>query len=273
MGIHYYAGYIAKSLLVLLCFNRAGAQSVAVIPSRIFFNSTAGQVATERIKVSNTDSGMIVLNAILKDWYRDSLGNKIYSDPGSLPASNASWMRIDPKQLILQPGESKEVAVSVQVPKDAKPVTNSMLFLTQVNERKPIKGIDRSGRKVDILIKVEIGIQLYNTLPEVSKKNLEFIALQDRGPVTDSTRCMAATIQNTGAVATDATLRFELTKKNSGASIKLPPRIISMLPGSSQVVFITIPAHLQQGAYQATVILDGGEGTDLKVAQKEISYD
>ncbi|SDD32763.1 COG1470 family protein [Niabella drilacis] len=259
--------------MALLYSSRAGAQSVAITPSRIFFNSPAGQAATERIRVSNTDSGVLILNAALRDWYRDSLGNKIYSGPGSLSTSNANWIRIDPQQLILQPGETKEVTVSLQVPESAKPVTNSMLFLTQVNERKPVKGIDRSGRKVDILIRVEIGIQLYNTIPGINKKDLAFIALQDRGLNTDTTRCLAATIQNTGDIATDATLRFELTEKTSGNNIKLPPRVISMLPGASQVVFINFPAQLQQGKYQATVILDGGDGTDLKVAQKEIAYD
>lgn len=251
----------------------AGAQGVAVTPSRIFFNSPAGQIATERIKISNTDSAQLILNANLKDWHRDSLGNKTYADAGSLPTSNANWMRIDPVQLILQPGESKEVAVSIQVPGKAKPVTNSMLFLTQVNEGKPIKGIDKSGRKVNILIKVEIGIQLYNTLPGLGKKDLEFTSLQERRAHPDSTRSLAATIQNKGEVATDASLRVELTNKISGENTKIPALALSMLPGASQVVFITIPARLQRGTYQASVILDGGDGTDLKVAQKEIVYD
>nr|WP_262903633.1 hypothetical protein [Niabella beijingensis] len=260
-------------LQAIFAFNQVAAQGVAVTPSRIFFNSTAGQLATERIRVSNTDSGILVLNATLKDWYRDSLGNKIYSDPGSLPASNAGWMRVDPLQLVLQPGESKEVTVSMKVPAAAKPVTNSMLFLTQVNERKPVMGIDKSGKKVAILIKVEIGIQLYNILPALGKKNLEFTALQDRGVMADSARCLAATIQNSGEVPADAILRGELTQKSSGNNIKLQPRTLSMLPGASQLVLIRIPANLAPGQYQATLILDGGDGTDLKVAQKEIVYE
>ncbi|MBO9620456.1 MAG: hypothetical protein J7539_15625 [Niabella sp.] len=216
---------------------------------------------------------MLVLNATLKDWYRDSLGTKIYSEAGSLPASNARWVHIDPVQLVLQPGETKEVSVSMQVPGDPKPVTNSMLFLTQVNQRRPVTGIDKAGKKVGIIIKVEVGIHLYNTIPGISKKNLEFTAFEDKGRNSDSTRLLAVAIQNKGDVATDGQLRVELTNKTSGATVTIRPKAISMLPGATQIVYVNVPAHLQKGNYQAAAILDSGPATDLKVAQKDIVYE
>ena len=264
---------IAGLLLACSAFNKTCAQGVAVSPSRIFFNAAAGQSVTERLQVSNTDSQVLILTATLKDWYRDSLGNKIYFEAGSLPTSNAGWMRIDPVQLVLQPHETKEVAVSIQVPDSCRKVTNSMLFLTQVNKRKPVTGIDPSGKKVMILIKVEIGIHLYNIVPGISRKDLEFTAFDDKGPNTDSTRLLAVTIRNRGEVPTDATLRLELTHKISGAGIQLPARPLSMLPGATQVILIPVPAHQSKGKYLAAAILDYGDGTDLKVAQKEIVYE
>lgn len=264
---------IAGLLLACSSFNKICAQGVAVSPSRIFFNAAAGQSVTERLQVSNTDSQVLILTATLKDWYRDSLGNKIYFEAGSLPTSNAGWMRIDPVQLVLQPHETKEVAVSIQVPDSGRKVTNSMLFLTQVNKRKPVTGIDPSGKKVMILIKVEVGIHLYNIVPGISRKDLEFTAFDDKGPNTDSTRLLAVTIRNRGEVPTDATLRLELTHKISGAGIQLPARPLSMLPGATQVILIPVPAHQSKGKYLAAAILDYGDGTDLKVAQKEIVYE
>ncbi|WP_018627725.1 hypothetical protein [Niabella aurantiaca] len=249
------------------------AQGVSVTPSRIFFSTPAGQSATRQIKISNTDKAVLILNARLKDWYRDSLGNKIYAEAGSLPASNARWMRVDPLQLVLQPGETKEVTVSIQVPEQPVPVTNSMLFLSQVNERKPVTGLDASGKKVAVIIKVEVGVHLYNTLPGLGRKDLEFTTFGDNGFITDSIRQLVITIRNNGEVPTDATLRFELTNKSSGDNIRLPSRAISMLPGSVQVIPINVPARLSKGRYQAAAILDSGDGTDLKVAQKEITYE
>ncbi|AHF17799.1 hypothetical protein [Niabella soli] len=258
---------------MVVCSVKTHAQGVAVTPSRIFFNAAAGQAITERIRVSNTDSQMLVLSATVRDWYRDSLGNKVYFPAGSLPASNANWIRVDPVQLMLRPHETKEVAVSILVPDSSRGVTNSMLFLTQVNERKPVTGTDKSGKKIAMYIKVEVGIHLYNTVPGLNRKDLEFIAFEDKGANSDSTRRLALTIRNRGEVPTDAMLRCELTHKTSGNSIKIPARAISMLPGATEVIYITIPAREVKGKYQAVAILDYGDGTDLKVAQKEIVYE
>ncbi len=260
-------------LAVLAASNPVQAQGVTVSPSRIFFSVPAGQRFTERIKISNPDSSELVLNASLKDWFRDSLGNKIYFPSASLPHSNAGWMRVFPSQIILQPGESKEVTVTVEVPEAPPPVTNSMLFLTQVNTRPPVEKTDPLGRKVAVLIKIEIGIHLYNTLPSFTKKDIQFVNVEERTSLKDSMRVVAAVLHNAGEVPTDAFLRFELTHKETGKSIKLPVKALAMLPGATQVVLNSVPARLLAGPYQAALILDCGEDTDLKVAQKELLYE
>ena len=264
---------LLQLLLATFPCSQAGAQGVAVSPSRIFYNLSEGGSSTERIKISNTDSSELILNASLKDWYRDSLGNKIYFAPGSLNHSNANWLRISPSQIVLKPGESKEVSINIEVPQDAPPVSNSMLFLTQVNKKPPQERTDPSGKKVAVLIKLEIGIHVYNTLPAYHKKNIQFTQVEERAPLNDSTRVIATVLKNTGEVSTDAFLRLELTHKISGENRKFPARAITMLPGATQVILHYIPAHLAAGTYLAAFILDYGEDAELKVAQKDIQYE
>lgn len=251
------------------------AQSITVNPSRVFFSNAAGQTSSRVIKVTNAGSQPLVLNTSLQDFYRDTLGNKVYSAAGTLPASNAKWLTIIPLQLNLAAGETKDVTVTMTAPPgQVKPVTNSMLFLTQINAQKPVTTTDKNQRKVGVIIKLEVGIHIYNTLPGLSRQDMEFTAFEDRGTDhKDSTRLLALTVVNNGEVSTDARVRFELTNKSTGEENKLPPAAITMLPGAKQVIYFHAPAGLAKGTYLAEAILDTGNDNDLKVAQKDVVYE
>ena len=248
-------------------------QGISVAPSRIFFSADKGGSQTKTIKVTNSGNQAMVLLASLRDWIRDSVGEKVYSLAGTNSNSNASWIRFQPTQTTIQPNESVDISVVITVPNQAAKVTNSMLFLTQINDTKPISGVDANGRKMAINFKLEVGIQIYNTVPGEESKNLEFISFEDRGMVNDSTKSLVLGIQNNGNIPTDAHLRLELTNISSGATIKLTPKPISMLPNTFQKIALGISPKQNKGKYLATAILEYGEDVDLKVAKKEIVYD
>ncbi len=272
-----------KNRSILLCFgfiffllnNAVYSQGLVFSPMRVFFTNAAGQSSSQSIEVRNTGTEQLVLNTSLQDWYRDSLGNKVYSAAGTLPGSNAEWIKVFPEQLTIAPQESKQISVSMNVPADAsQKVSNCMLFLTQINAQKPSKIIEVSkGKNVGVIIKLQAGIHIYNTFAGLFKKDLEFVAFEDRGLINDSTRRLAITVANNGEVSTDGHLRFELTNKTTGDELKQEPLAITMLPGAKQIVYIKIPAQLTNGKYLAEAVLDTGNDNDLKVAQKEVVYE
>ena len=271
-----YPPTIIGLLLIVFCSTINSsiiAQGLSVNPSRIFFSGEKGSIHTRSIKVTNSGNQTIILQASLKDWIRDSVGNKVYAEAGSTANSNASWIRLQSHQTTIQPNESIDIAVVITIPQNAVKVSNSMLFLTQINDTKPISGIDASGRKMSINLKLEVGIQIYNTVPGNETKNLEFISFEDRGMVNDSTKNVELAIHNTGNIPTDAYLRLELTNTSSGETIKIDPKPISMLPNAVQKIVIGFSPKQHKGQYLATAILEYGEDVDLKVAKKEIRYE
>lgn len=271
-----YFGFVLHIILLVGIMlpmpNKCLSQGITVNPSRIFFNLAPEQTSSQVIRITNPGNEPIVFNAYLKDWYRDSTGEKIYSDTGSLPTSNASWLRTSPSQLEIQPGQTKEVTVYMQVPADAKPVANSMLFLSQVNEQKPVYK-NTGGRKVGIHIRLEVGVHIYNVQPQLSKKEFTFLSFEDLGLINDTTKRLAVKVKNIGEIPVDAYIRLELTNKATGDELKIASQAISMLPNAEQFVYFSIPAHLEKGKYLATAILDFGNDSDLKVAEKAIEYE
>ncbi|HTN38767.1 MAG TPA: hypothetical protein VL053_16920 [Arachidicoccus sp.] len=250
------------------------AQSISAYPSRIFFQAGPGQSEVQSVHITNEGSTPLLMDLQIKDWLRDSLGEKVYFPAATQPMSNAKWIALQPSQLQIAPGETKELTVRLSAPLKGASVTNSMLFITQINEQQPVYKKDATGRTMGIVFRVEVGIHLYNTFPQVSpNKDLEFEQFQERGVRNDSTRQFALKILNKSQGICDAKLKLQLTNKTTGQQYNLPEKAISMLPGSEQTVFSDISAKLPQGHYQLIAILDAGESSALKVAKKEISYE
>ncbi|UAY55858.1 fimbrial biogenesis chaperone [Arachidicoccus terrestris] len=257
----------------MLSIQYLNAQGISVYPSRLFFHAAPGNSEIQTIHVTNEGKSDLLLEVYLKDWIRDSLGEKVYSPPSTLPKSNASWIRYTPNQLSIPAGTTKELSVRLTVPEQGVPFTNSMLFMSQINKQDTVFKQDSRGRNIGFVFRVEIGVHIYNsTAAANSVKKLKFIKLAEL-PKPDSLRRFEVEIKNEGEEATDATLRFQLTETTSGQAHPLPDKLISMLPGASQIIRFNLPDKLPKGNYQLMVLADGGDNSTLQIAKKQIVYE
>lgn len=257
--------------LVSALLTHAMGQGFSVSPSRLVFSGNAGETVSQSITFSNNSPTPLSFINRIQDWDRDSLGNKIYYDGNTKPQSNAKWISLSSNSVEIQPGETKEVIVSLNIPVDAKTLTHSMIFFTQVKQQLPEQS---KGTSIGINVLMEVGVQVYYTPKGLNAGEFEFLAFDDHG-ITEQNgvkmRTLALKIHNKGDVNKDATVKFELTNKETGEEIKLAPQIIAMLPDATQWVMMKLPANLK-GKFLAVGLLDAGSTYDLKVAEKEITY-
>ncbi len=264
--------YFLLSLFLNLWITLCMAQGISVSPSRIFFKGEPGQTVSQTITLNNATSTEFNFVANLKDWDRDSLGNKRYYPAGQRKQSNAAWLSLSENSTHLAPGETKLLNLTMTIPPAGQTsrLTNSMLFLTQVKEQQ--KGL-QNGLNVNVLL--EVGIQVYHTPAGLDAGNLEFMAFEDRGIVSEPTshnvRRMQVKIKNTGQINKDGYLRFELTNTATGEEVPVKATAIAILPEAEQWIQVDLPAELK-GPYLAVAILDAGSQYDLKIAEKEITY-
>jgi hypothetical protein len=257
--------------LVSALFTNAMGQGFSVSPSRLVFSGNPGETVSQSVTFSNNSPNSLSFINRIQDWDRDSLGNKTYYEGNTRPLSNAKWISLSSNSVEIRPGEVKQVIVSLNIPADAKVLTHTMIFFTQVKEQQTeqVKGIS-----LGLNILMEVGVQVYYLPKGLNAGEFEFLAFDDHGIVEQGgikMRTLALKIHNKGSINKDATIKFELTNKETGEEIKLVPEIIAMLPDATQWVMMRLPANLK-GKFLAVALLDAGSTYDLKVAEKEIIY-
>ncbi|KIO78646.1 hypothetical protein TH53_02575 [Pedobacter lusitanus] len=93
-----------------------------------FFSGNPGETVSQTVTFGNTSKTTLSFITRIQDWDRDSVGTKIYYDSNTKPLSNAKWITLSSNAVSVQPGENKQVIVSLTIPPDAKQLTHSMLF-------------------------------------------------------------------------------------------------------------------------------------------------
>lgn len=246
-------------------------QGFSVSPSRLSFTGNPGETVAQTITLNNTSSVPLNFSSRIQDFDRDSLGNKIYYEANTRPSSNAKWLSMSSTSIRVLPGESKKLNISMAIPVNAKTVTQSMIFFTQVKEQ---TAKATAGKSIGVNILMELGLQVYYTPNGLNAGELEFLAFEDRGIVSngkEQVRRLMLRIHNKGDLNKDAFVRLELTDKASGEEHKIDPASIALLPGATQWVTFDLPLKLN-GKFLAVALLDAGADYDLKIAEKEIIY-
>jgi len=246
-------------------------QGFSISPSRLSFTGNPGETVAQTISLSNTSQAILNFSTRILDFDRDSLGNKLYYDPGTRPSSNAKWLTMSSTSVRLLPGETKKLNISMAIPAVAKTNAQSMIFFTQVKDQ---SSAAIAGKSIGVSILMEMGVQVYYTPNGLNAGELEFLAFEDRGTVSDGKlklRRLMLKIHNTGDINKDAFVRLELTNKETGEEHKIDPASIAMMPQATQWVTFNLPIELT-GKFLAVALLDAGAAYDLKIAEKEVIY-
>lgn len=249
------------------------AQGISMSPTRLFFSGNPGETLTENVIFTNGSANSITFNTRINDWYRDSIGEKLYMDPNTLSKSNSSWISIPEELFTVDAGSTLTIPVTMHIPENipVSDVTNSMLFFTQIGRQDDNY---QSGMGIGLQVLFEFGLHVYNTPPTNQTQDLEFTAVDDLGIINKGDnpyRRVGIKIKNVGNTISDSSVELELTNKNSGEEIKLTPVNISMLPEAEQLVYFDIPAETK-GSYAGVSFIKMGGTTDIRVAEKDFEF-
>lgn len=264
----------AGRFLLLLCLvaglaaQQARAQ-ITVSPARLFFEGKPGETVSRTVTLSNNGKIPYEFKTGLKDWKRDSLGNKLYDEPGKLPHSNAKTIKLNESVVIIQPGENKRIPVYMEIPENLTDATstNSMLFFTQNISDKEQGNSPSIGLKVGF----EYGIQIFYTPYGAKPGELEFLEFDYSAQA--KSKSIRIKYQNTGGLHKTAVLQFELTNKTTGEELKMDRVDLAIMPFDSQVLNVHLPQEITAGEYLVVALLTSDSYQSkraLKVAKKSI---
>ncbi len=247
---------------------------MTVSPGKIYYRLDPGATATQKITVSNPSSKALEVVVSMNDWKYDSLGNNQTLPAGSLKTSATSWVKVLPgSYFTLEPNEKRELEIGLTVPSDTDvgvPVHTALLFLTQIN---PSDAQSVNGALIKV--SVRMGVKIYHSFSDSEVRDVEVLNFTDiisNNNETKDNGFLELTIQNTGKIWLEGTIKWELLNTKTGKKSKLPDRDLFSLPGDTRIVRQELPSTLLQGDYIATAIINYGNKDEFKLVELEFIH-
>lgn len=257
---------IGLTLSVGLCFYfsvQAWGISVGVTPTRLEITGAPGEVVNQYFDVVGGDKNSTRIISYLGDWDLDSNGRVRFLTEGENPRSATPWVKINPAEFPVAPGNKRRVQVSVTIPKDAKGEYWTMAYFeARSNSVLKTTGVNMAGRIANaIYVVVDNGVEKKGAITGVRgffgypKGFQGIIRFENRGNVRLFPRGRIEIKDHTGKLVT---------------TIPIEPQTV--FPGSFRILTVNKGMTLKKGEYVILAILDyGGERlvagqTTLKVA-------
>lgn len=137
-----------------LLFFQKNVFSLAISPFFTVIETESGNSGTKIVQVINEYDTDYEINASLMDISFDEKGNRLIKPIGSFPNSVAKYLRVTPNKFILKGKETKEVQVSIQVPKDSIGGRQAMVYF----EGTPVISENFAQKSKKIKMAIRLGL-------------------------------------------------------------------------------------------------------------------
>ena len=225
--------------------------SISVSPIRVEHLVKQGEKGTDTISVTNDGTAPTRIRVSIEDWALTRDGNPIFMKAGKNPYSCADWIRINPVDFRVDPGQTREVRYTVTVPQGIEDggyrVAITFETVPNVTPGKKARQVYLKGRIATVLYEL-VGKPIpqghANSLKPVPKKGgIDFlVALQNTGKVHFRTKGSITVKDSNGSKA------FE---------VEMPD--VPVLPESEREVKVSYDQPIPKGKYTATAVVDIGK--------------
>lgn len=245
-------------------------QQINVFPTILNFQLTeAGSLETQSINITNNSKTKQAITAYFGDWTRNEDGSHSYYEPSSQPYSCASWAILNSNLLELEPGQTAQLILTLQAPKDQSELEEmkwAMLFLQSTTIREPKKN-DPTKLTAQINEIVRLGLHIYQT-----PGTLDFTAVSLNGlkQNEENSRAYDLSIKNEGQVMVKAKSYLELTNIATGEEFRSELEECPIFPLGKRKVSLLLPADLPNGKYSMLAIMDYGNPNSLEAIEQII---
>ena len=212
-----------------------------------------------RIGIVNRSDTAQQVKVYQTDYLYTSDGKSTYGAPGSAARSNASWITIAPKELVIPPKTQSEVYYTIQVP-DNKDLSGSYWSVLMVE---PVAA-DVLQPKVTGEGAVAIGmrtisryaVEIITQIGETGKREIKFIG--KRAVVVDGKSVLQLDVANTGEYWLRQTARVDLYDATGAYVGRFESHRGHILPGCSSRCSVDL-SGVTAGKYKALVVVDNGD--------------
>ena len=252
----------------LMTLSPLAAQDFEVAPVILEFSAEPGGIESKTISIRNHGNQKQSFLIQLGDQVVDEKGRKQNLPPGSTARSCANWLTLNPSFFELNPNESKEVEVLIQVPNDGFNTRWCMLYVKATTEQTASR-VDKSVA-TGILVSPRIAVRVSqspksNTNYKASISNLVEVDRNAAGERTFSVR-----VQNVGDKMVKPKVYLILSNIQTAKEVTLDPQKTTLMPGEARIMQLSLPNDVEAGNYALGAIMDYGHDTDIEGVQMMI---
>lgn len=242
--------FLLISILVLIPTLTSAEVSISVSPIRVEHLVKQGEKGTDVISVTNDGTTPTRLKVLIEDWALTKNGNPMFMKVENNPYSCAEWIRINPVDFRIGPGQTREVRYTITVPKGIEDggYRTAIIFET-------VPDTIVGEKMTRVFIKGRIATVLYEV---VGKPIPQGHANSLRSQLKKDGIDFILALQNTGKV--HFRTKGSITVKDSEGEKKLEVEIpdVPLLPESEREVKISYDKPIPKGKYSAIAVVDIG---------------
>ncbi|MBI4946159.1 MAG: hypothetical protein HY840_07135 [Bacteroidetes bacterium] len=243
-------------------------QDFEVAPVKMNFDCESGQIQTKVLTIRNHANQKQQFSLTLGDIAADSAGMKKKNPAPNASRSCKDWVTLNPSFFDLNPNESKDIKVMMQVPPNHSETRWCMIYVVATEEQTSLAA-DKQMR-TGVKVKPRIGVKVIQSPKSNTKYKSSISDFKEITQVKDSLRTFQALVSNSGDKLIDAKVYLVLSNLETAKEIKQKPKRISVLPDAAKLITLEMPKNVPPGKYSLAAILDYGNNSTLEAAQMNI---
>ncbi|MCC7232780.1 MAG: hypothetical protein IT242_07550 [Bacteroidia bacterium] len=251
----------------------AGAQSVSISPSRLYYKAAVGEYKTQEISITNNASVRQSFAVTFGDFEPAGIeGKSRFLDAGESPNSCSRWLSATPSFFELDPGQIQKIQVLIQVP--ATPEANKVKWaamrikLTKEKQEKNLS--DNKAIGLGVTETFQFVVHIFQTPPTVTSRSVEIVNFRESETQQQGKRVLVLKTHNTGEAIADCASYLEFTNTGTGKEVRIKPFAFTLLPDAVREVKFIIPDDLEKGHYSVMGVVDYGSRENVQAAEMEL---
>lgn len=273
-GGYFFSPFLFFGIIAFAAFStcRSAEGGGIKIPSSMTHYRTLlpGQTVKGSIPLTNTGEKQVALKVYQVDYRYLFDGTTYYLEPGTLPRSNGNWIKFQPENFDLPPGETGRISYRIEVPRDSQLAGTywSILFVEPQQLEQGVGGEKESSFTINSIIRY--GFQIVVQVGESGEYDLKILGYRTRLDEKKN-RSLLVDIENSGTRFIKPSIWVEFFDERGKSCGKFEGRAMKLHPTCSVSYNIDI-TPLARGDYNALILLDGGEEAFFG-AQKKITVE
>jgi hypothetical protein len=257
------------ALFLELLFSQNAAALMAT-PMEFDILLAPGKAVSKAITVSHSGKRPMSLAVSVKDYCYNDEGRKEEFDPGIIPEGLGQWISVSPLKFDLQPGESRPVTFTVNLPPDASGSHWSIIYITQTNKPKPTKlKKGESGLEIFTFFRSAVRVRQYD--PSIKEKAGHISDMNVELNTKTAPLVASVTFENDTKNIFRCKGYLKILNEDGEMMTKLPLHKrgeFTSYPFRPRIVRATMKDKLSPGTYVALAVIDYGE-EDLVAGELE----